>query len=386
MEGNVKRVQHREGGIVKEILAEDGDVVAIGQMLMRLDDTTTASNLEVIKRGVSEAYALEACLLAEIAGEAELPISQVPEAVRLEPEFENLLLTQQQLLVARETVRAARISQLDEQIVQLERQIEGLEIQEQAVASQLQVAKGERDDLEPLFERGLVQAARFNTMFREVASLEGERARVLSEIAEARALIAERRIQISQISYDFQAELLDNLQAVRQAIAETRQRQIAGEDRLRRLEVRTPQWGIEYESAFHTLGGVVAAGETLMLIVPKEDRLVVRSRIKPVDIDSVAPAQSVTVRLPSFDQRLTPQLEGRIERLAPDLSRDPSSGEAYYLATVEILPNELDRLAPGQRLVPGMPAESFIQTGVRSVLSYLLKPLTEQIEHALREQ
>lgn len=179
--------------------------------------------------------------------------------------------------------------------------------------------------------------------------------------------------------------MLEELRTVGLQIAELLQQKIAAEDRLARLEIRAPQAGVIHESVVRTVGGVVAAGETLMLVVPQASRLAVEARVVPIDIDKLSVGQVVAVKLTGFDARTTPELTAEIKSISPDLSHDQGSGAPFYLVRVSLSDDELAKLAVGQKLVPGMPAETFMRTGDRTVFSYLVEPLAAQLRRAFRE-
>lgn len=383
LEEGSKKVQHPEGGIVDEIEVRDGDTVEAGQLLLRLDGTTIAANLAVIVAQLSEALAQQARLNAESIGAAAITRPPIEWADPVQ--FEALLAAQDLLRLSRAATRAGLASQLSEQIAQIEQQIGGLESQRQGVSEQLQSLVAEGGDIDALFAQGLVQASRVNTIKRSLAELRGEEGRITAEIASARTRIAERRTQIAQEADAFQTDVLEQLRTAGQQIAELLQQKIAAEDRLARLEIRAPQSGVIHESIVRTVGGVVAAGETLMLVVPQASRLGIETRVAPIDIDKLSVGQAVAVKLSGFDARTTPELAAEIRSISPDLSHDPASGTAYYLVRLGLTEAELARLPPEHRLVPGMPAESFMQTGDRTVLSYLLEPFAAQLRRAFRE-
>lgn len=168
-------------------------------------------------------------------------------------------------------------------------------------------------------------------------------------------------------------------------IAELAERKVAAEDQLKRVDIRAPLSGVVHELAVHTVGGVITAGEPLMLIVPSEDLLTIEVRIAPPDIDQVGIGQKSVLRFPAFNQRTTPELPGMITRVAADLSRDPQSGLMFYVARIRILDAAMKDLK-GLKLIPGMPVEAFVETGQRTALSYMLKPLTDQFAKAFREE
>jgi HlyD family secretion protein len=380
-----KRVQHPEGGVVEEILVEDGDPVEAGQLLLRLEGTTAQANHAVIVSQLTEAFAMQARLLAESTGATELVRQPALADWPAKAELERLLAVQEQLRQSRAAARRGYREQLEEQVSQLEEQITGLEAQRSAAAKELEILLDEGEDVEELLEQGLVQATRLNTIRRDAARLEGEQGRLAAAIATARMAISERRAQIAQVDDEFQSQVLEEQRAVGLQIAELLQQKIAAEDRLGRLEIRAPQAGVVHESVVRTVGGVVGAGETLMLIVPQSSAVVVEARVTPFDIDKLRVGQPVAVRLSGFDPRTTPELAAEIVSISPDLSRDPTTGTPFYTVRIGLDDSQLQRLPEEQNLVPGMPVEAFMRTGDRTVLSYLVEPLAVQVRRAFRE-
>lgn len=386
VDGFAKRIQHQEGGIVKAIHVRDGDVVVAGQLLAELDSTTIAANLAVIETQVREASLREARMVAEInfSNDIEVPLDIRP--LLEEPEVAKLLATEQQVLQARHAALSSRSSQLTEQVTQLERQIEGLDLQLTAIERQRQISDGEFSSLSELYAGQLVEVNRITALERQLAEIDGERGRLISAIAETNAAIAERRLQINQVDQDYLADVLDELQETRRVLFDQMQQRVAATDRLKRTEVRAPEAGVIHQSSVHTVGGVVSAGETLMLIVPQDDKLLINARIAPTDIDKVAMDQLVNIRLLGYSQRTTPELEASVVTIAPDLTRDETTGLYYYSVRIGISERELASLPENVRLVPGMPVEAFVRTVDRTVLDYLLQPLVEQLSYALREE
>jgi HlyD family secretion protein len=236
-----------------------------------------------------------------------------------------------------------------------------------------------------LLTDGLVEASRVSALDKDKARIEGERGSLIASIAQIRAAIAERRLQITQIDDDFLTQTLGELQEVHRAIAEAREQERTAIDRQQRTEIRAPQSGVIHESIMHTVGGVVAPAETLMMVVPQDDKLIVNVWTSPLDVDKMSVDQPVTIRLSSFDQRTTPELFAKVTSISPDLTQDPKTGQSYYTTLVSIPDSERARLAPNLKLIPGMPVEAFIKTEDRSVLSYLLHPFTEELNRAFRE-
>lgn len=381
-----KLVQPPQGGVVRQILARNEDLVAAGDVLVRLDGTATAAELGVVLSQLNEAIARQSRLQAELSGQ---PIHVDPHVLADWPqraELTDLLAGQQKLMDGRRSENAVQVERLNYQIDQMRRQIDGLRVQGEANAAQLAIVAEEAENLRDLARDGLTEKSRANIQAREAARLQGEAGRIDMEAARLRAAIAEREVARDHIAEAFRTSVMDELQTVSAAVAELLQRKIEAEDRLARLEIRAPQGGIVHSSIVETVGGVVAAGETLMRIVPQSTELAADVRLAPTDIDKVYAGQAATIRLPAFDARVTSELQGVVSAVAPDLETDPRTGAQYYHARIAIPDNALDGLPGGAQLVPGMPTEVFLNIGDRTILAYLVKPLADQIARAFREE
>lgn len=385
VESYAKRVQHQEGGIVKSILVRNEDRVVANQLLASIDDTAIASSLAVVQTQLREAWAKEARVMAEISGGGVYVVPVALERNQTEPQVASLIGTEKQVMASRQATRDGRIAQLNEQIIQLERQSEGIALQQAASEHQLQILGREFADMSGLLKTGLVEASRVNALDKDKAEVEGQRGSLIASIAQIRAAIAERRLQIAQVDDDFMTQTLTDLQDTRRVIAEAAEQERALLDRQMRTEIRAPQAGIVHESVVHTVGGVITPGETLMMIVPQNEKLIINVRTSPMDVDKISVDQPVTIRLSSFDQRSTPELFAKVASISPDLTEDPITRQSYYTTAVSIPEAELARLNAKVKLIPGMPVEAFIKTEDRSVLSYLLHPFTEQLPRVFRE-
>ena len=386
VESNAKQVQHAEGGIVAELLVRNEDEIEAGQLLARLDQTAIAAGLEISEAQLREAFAREARLTAEIEDRVTAELSEAALTMFSRGELSSLLSLEQQALNVRLATKSGRIGQLNEQIVQLNKQREGLLIQRQALETQIGILEAEIADFDALFEQRLVASSRGTALNKDLASARGQLGQVVAAIAQSDAAAAERALQIEQIRDEFLTGALAELQETRGLIAEASQRRVAERDRLQRTEIRAPQTGVVHESILHTVGGVVAPGETLMLIIPTDEPLLVNVRVDPIDIDKVYVGQEVVLRLPGLNPRTTPELFASITRVAPDATIDTATGLHYYAARISISDEELSRLPDGVQLVPGMPVEAYMQIDDRTVLSYLINPFTEQMRRALREE
>jgi HlyD family type I secretion membrane fusion protein len=385
VETGTKRVQHSEGGIIKTISVKDGEFVEAGTPLLQFDDTIIGAGLQIVRGQLDQLSVTKARLEAEAAGAVDMMWSQRIEKRRDDPEISAIMEGQIALIESRRASIEGRRTQLSEQIRQIETQVEGLGAQRDATAEEILIIEGELASLVDLEEQGLVRATRVNELRRDRSALKGEHGRLVSEIARARETIGERRIQALQIVDEFNAEVLEQLQDTRSQIAELGEREIAAHDRLARLEITAPRSGTIHNLSVHTIGGVVSAGETILEIVPRQDRLIIEAQIAPADVDQVLAGQKAGVRFPGLDRRTTPELEGTVLSVSPDSVRDPETQAVFYEVRLQLNAEEVGKLG-SVVLIPGMPIEAFIRTSDRTVLSYLVKPIFDQIAHAFREE
>lgn len=385
VETNVKKVQHPTGGVVGDLYVRDGSEVRSGEVLLRLDETVTRANLAVITKGQDELTARQARLKAEQDGRdrARFP----PELLhrRSEPGTAELLNEEERLFEIRRTAREGQKAQLKERIGQLREQMQGMADQVTAKEREIGLIGEELKGVRELFAKNLIQINRMTALERDAARLEGERAALASLIAQTKGKMTETELQILQVDQDLRTEVGKELAEIRGKLAELVEKRIAAEDQLKRVEIRAPQDGVVHQLAIHTVGGVIGPGETLMLIVPRSDGLTVEARIQPQDIDQVRIGHRAVLRFTAFNQRTTPEISGEVSVVSADISQDQKTGASFYTVRIRPAAAELERLK-GFRLVPGMPVESFVQTGERTVISYLTKPLIDQINKAWRER
>jgi HlyD family secretion protein len=381
----VKKVQHPEGGIVGEILVRDGDRVKAGDVVLRLDDTVTRANLAIITKGLTELRARKARLEAERDGADEITVPDELASRSNDPKVAHVITGERQLFAIRKTARAGQKAQLRQRITQLKEEIEGLVLQADAKAREIELIKTELEGARELWKKNLMQISRLTMLEREATRIEGERGNLISTIARAKAQIAETELQIIQIDQDLASEVAKELRDTEAKIGEFVERKVAAEDQLKRIDIRAPQSGIVHQSTVHTVGGVINASEAIMLIVPEADHLIVEARVDPADIDQLILGQEAMLRFTAFNQRTTPQIAGTLSQISADITTDEHTGQSYYTIRVALSAEETSRLG-NKHLVPGMPVEVFVKTGDRRVLSYLVKPLSDQIKRAFREE
>jgi membrane fusion protein, type I secretion system len=385
VDSNVKKVQHLTGGIVGELLVRDGQRVRTGEIVLRLDETVTRANLAIVTKGLDEMNARRSRLAAERDGAEELTFPAALLARANEPDVTAAIDSERKLFELRRRARLGQKSQLRERIAQLDEEIRGYTALQEAKAEEIELIQRELEGVRVLWNKNLVQINRLISLEREGARLKGERAQSVAAVAQSRGKIGEIELQIIQIDQDLSSEVARELREVEGKIGEFIERKVAAEDQLKRIDIRAPQDGVVHQLAVHTVGGVVPPGEAIMLVVPEADALSIEAKVWPQDIDQLHVGQPAGLRFSAFNQRTTPEINGVITRISADVSRDEKSGLSYYTARIGIDPEEIGRLG-GVRLVPGMPVETFMKTYDRTVLSYFVKPLEDQILRAFRER
>ncbi|WP_210482685.1 HlyD family type I secretion periplasmic adaptor subunit [Microvirga antarctica] len=385
VDSHVKKVQHPTGGVVGEIRARDGDRVTAGDVVIRLDETVARANLAMVTKTIDEMMVRQARLEAERDSAGVIQYSAVIQDRAGETEVSALMRSEQRLFDNRQASRLGQKSQLRERVAQLREQIDGTTIQVEAKADEIRLIQDELAGVQELWRKNLIPLTRLTVLKREETRLRGERGMLVSNVAQAKGRISETELQMLQIDQDLRSEVSTELRDLHTKLAEFAERKVAAVDQLRRVDIRAPQDGVVHQSVVHTVGGVIPAGDALMLIMPEGESLSVEVKVAPQDIDQLRQGLDTVLRLSAFNQRTTPEIVGRVSRIAADLVVDPRSGISHYPVRIDIADSERDRLG-GAKLVPGMPVEGFIQTGYRTVLSYLTKPLTDNIARAFREE
>jgi HlyD family secretion protein len=385
VDSNIKKVQHPTGGVVGEVRVHDGDRVKAGDILIRLDETVTHANLAIVSKGLTELYARKARLSAERDGADAMAVPPELADHANDPEVKEALDSERKLFDLRRTTRLGQKDQLQQRIKQLQEQITGLAAQQDAKVKEISLLDQELAGVRDLWQKNLVQLNRLTSLERDEARVEGERGQLIASAAEARGRIAEIQLQILQVDQELSSDVAKELRETDSKIGEYVERKVTAEDQLRRTDLRAPQDGVVFQSTANTVGGVITAGDQVMMIVPESDTLSVEVKVEPKDIDNVAIGQPVVLRFSAFNQRTTPELNGAVTRVAADTNNDQRTGLSYYLVRIGIDPGEIARLG-SVKLTPGMPVEAFIQTGERTLVSYLVKPLHDQLMRSIREK
>jgi HlyD family type I secretion membrane fusion protein len=380
-----RTIQHLEGGIVKQILVDDGQQVKAGEVLVRLDDTRPKAQLAIVQADLDLQLAVRARLLAERDGLKDLQIPDELLSRVTDPGVAGIIAGQRNLFSARQAALRGQHDILEQRIGQYSEQIAGLRSEVTSKTEQIALIKEELSDLSGLLEDGYVTKTRVLALRREAARLQGELGDHLANIAKTEQGIGENKLQMLQIEKQRQEEVARDLRDVQARITEDTEKQIAQGDVLNRIDITSPVDGTVLNLQLHTPGGVIAPGSPLMEIVPANDKLVVEAQVNPLDIDSVHQGQDVALHVSTVDARLIPVIYGTLENISAASITDQKTGHSYYKAKIVISKEQLDRLGDIQ-LHNGMMVEAMISRGTQTALHYALKPLLESLGRSFREK
>lgn len=385
VQSNRQVVEHPDGGVVGEIYVRDGDAVSEGDLLVRLDDTFLSSEKTIVETQLFELLARRARLEAERDGvdpkALAARLAEIQQQENVEP---DLIAGQQRLFEARLDTLNQQTEQLGKQLIQIESEIEGTEAQLVSLRRQVDLIQNELKDQQSLFDRGLTPASRVSALQREEASLTGEIGRLEAAVARLAGQIAATEIEIVELTATRREQAITALRDVQTQISELAERRLSLDVRLSRLDIRAPVAGTVYGSQVFALQSVIQPAEPMMYVVPQDTPLLVAARVDAIHVDQLHIGQPVSLRFPAFNQRETPEIDGRVVTVSADTFTDEISGQTYYRAEVAPEENQIDRLK-GQALLPGMPVETMIKTDERTPLSYLVKPMTDYFNRAFRE-
>lgn len=384
VDGNAKKVQHPEGGVVAQVLVAEGDTVSAGETIVRMDSTASEASLAAVKKQIDQLHARQARLEAERDQQSNVPTPETLKGRLDQIQAETAMASERRLFEDRRGSREGQKARLREQVQQLQEQIKGLDVQQQAKGEEIGLIEKELEGLRRLYEIGGITMSQVNALERNAARLRGERGQLIASIASARGRISELEVQRLQIDQQLAAEVAAELRDVENRLATLAEDEVTARDKLRHAEIKAPITGAVHLLAVHTAGGVITPAETLMEIVPQDSRLTVEARIAPQDIDQVAIGQGAKLRLTAFNRNTTPELTGSVIRVSADLEKDETTGISFYRIAIAIPGEELAKLK-GLSLLPGMPVETFVRTGDRNVISYLSKPIRDHLQRVFRQ-
>jgi HlyD family secretion protein len=379
-------VQHPDGGVVGEILVREGAIVDAGEVLIRLDGTTLRSELAVLESQLFELMARRGRLVAEQTDKDRIVFDpELLDVASSNAEVQALIDGQQALFDARLRTMQREIEVMQERQTQISEQITGSEAEISSLARQSELIEEELVGQRSLLAKGLAQASRVLALEREAARLEGQRGQTIAQTAQLKGQISEIEIERLRMGATRREDAITKLRDLGFRELELKERRIALNERLSRLDVRAPLGGVVLDMSVHALKSVVRAADPILYVVPSDSALVVDAQVDPIHIDSVRAGQEAVLNFSAFNTRTTPQLFGTVSKVSPDAFVDEATKLSFYRAEVLLKEGEVAKLE-GQELVAGMPVEVFIQTGERTPFNYLVKPITDYFNRAMREE
>ena len=386
VERNRQVVQHPDGGVVQEILVEEGDMVDEGDVLIRLDPTLLLSELNIVEGQYFELLARRARLVSERDGLDEITFAEeLLTRAETDTEVGELVEGQRNLFFARRDSLAREIEQLGKRTDQIGNQIDGIEAQVAAMGDQLGFVEEELVDQRSLLERGLAQASRVLSLEREAARLAGERGELGASRAQAEGQITELEIEALKLETARREEAITSLRDMQYRVRELYEQRASLREQLRRLDITAPVSGAVYGLTVFAPRSVIRAAEPVLYLVPQDRPLVISVQVEPIHIDQTHVGQEVLLRFSALDQRTTPELYGRVTQISADAFTDEATAVRFYRAEIELREGEVQRLPEDVALIPGMPVEAFLRTADRTPIAYLVKPFTDYFSHAFRE-
>ncbi len=389
--GQNKIIQHLEGGVIREIYVREGDTVEAGQLLLELEDTASRAELQRLFLRRIRLSTMDARLHAEMREEQEIKISaEIRDWVAKLPEVKEIVDSQLMTFTARRNNLSSDIKSIDESIKALNERIRGSQVQLDAVRRQIVLLDEEIETKDRLVQAGLVRKPELMVLQRQKANLEGEVGRIMGDIGDAKERIARAVEQINGVRKTAIKTAVEQMHEVRGELADVRERMLSAKGILDRVRVTAPVSGVVVKLRYHTRGGVIEAGKSIMELLPLKDELIIEARLRPQDIDSVKKGQHAMVRLTALNQRITPMVSGDVVYLSADTLADEKKSQQVgptdiYLVRIR-LNREESMALPGFSPTPGMPAEVYIKTAERTFFQYIVRPIHDSMMRAFRER
>ncbi len=386
VETNRQVVQHPDGGVVGEILVREGDTVDAGDVLIRLDDSILRSELIVLENQLYELMARRGRLQAEQSGDDEIVFDpELLERAEGLPDVASLIEGQVSLFSARRESTARESEVMGERKVQLDEQIKGVDAELESLERQSELIEEELEGQRKLLEQGLAQAARVLSLEREAARLLGQRGQLTAQAARLRGQISEIDIEVLRLEAGVREEAITESRELGFRELDLKEQRIALLARLDRLDIRAPRGGVVLDMTVHALKSVIRPAEPVLYVVPNDTEMVVDAQVEPIHIDQLYAGQEAVLRFSAFNARTTPEVFASVNRISADAILNETTGASFYKAELRLNSGELEKLE-GQELVAGMPVEVYIQTGERTPLNYMVKPITDYFNRAMREE
>ena len=388
--GQNKIIQHLEGGVIREIYVREGDIVEQGQVLVDLDETAPRAELRRLFLRRTRLTAMDARLQAEMREASEITFPDELNQTLNEPEVKEILESQKLTFTARRNNMNSDIAGINEGINALNERIQGSRVQLGGVRRQIKFIEEEIEAKEYLLKTGLVRKPEVLLLQRAQANLEGEVGRIMGDIGDAKERIAKSLEQINGVKKTAIKTAVEQMHEVRGELVDVRERMLSAKGVLDRIRISAPVRGVVVKLRYHTHGGVIEAGKSIMEILPLKDELIIEARVRPQDIDSVKHGQHATVRLTALNQRITPMVSGEVIYLSADTLADEKKSQQVgptdiYIIRVKLNTEEAGTI-PGFSPTPGMPAEVYVKTSERTFFQYIVKPIHDSMTRAFRER
>lgn len=380
---NRQVIQHPDGGVVEEILVDEGEEVQTGDLLIKLDSSNIVSELAVVEGQLYEILARRARFEAERDGATELSFD--PLLYEVGNDAVDLMDGQQRLFEARLDTLQRETEQLSQQRMQIASQVDGIDAQQTALAEQAALITEELTDQQSLLDRGLAQSSRVLALKREAANMQGRVGELTAQSAQAAERMTEIEIQILGLTSTRREEAITRLRDLQYNELELSERRRTLRQQLDRLDIRAPVSGIIYGLTVFAPRSVIKPADPVMYLVPQDRPLVIATQVQVTDIDQIHLGQDVVLRLSAFDQRRTPELKGHVTQVSADAFQNQQSGQSFYRAEVRMDDGEIEKLPEGMILIPGMPVEAYVRTADRTPMDYFLKPVADYFAKAFRE-
>ena len=388
--GQNKIVQHLEGGLIRNILVNEGDQVVAGQALVEMDDTSSRSDEQRYAIKQATLLATKARLDAERDGSTQIAFPAELMAMANAPEVAKSIEAQRSLFASRRAEFDAQREINERQIGAIEQEIEGLRAQRGSSEEQLTLTAKEAASAEQLLAKGLTERSRVLDLQRNKAKLEGDIGQFVSEIGKAEQHILETKNQLTHLQSKMFLDDADLYRETTADLSDTEQRLTASRGVLDRHIIRAPTNGVIVKMNYHTAGGVIAPSQTVLEILPTDEKLIVEAMVRPEEIDFIHVGQQASVRLTALNQRTTPLVLGNVVYVSADKiqntnARTPGS-EYYYLVRVELDDASVKDRVGKPKISPGMPAEVYMKTGERTMFEYLARPIVDVMYRGGREK
>ncbi|UDL03837.1 HlyD family type I secretion periplasmic adaptor subunit [Marinobacter sp. CA1] len=387
VESQNRVVQHLEGGIVADIRVQDGDQVQLGEPLIVLSDTRPKADLAIVDSQLDEVLGKEARLLAERVGAESINFPERLVSRQDQPTINSIISGQKELFRSRREGLEGRLAIYDQRVDALNEQMRGLESLRDNLRNRIASYEDELANWQALYDEELADRTQINEMQRQLFRLQGEKDSTAAQISELKVKVGETRSEMLVAKQQYAEEVAKELRVAQQSKSDLLARKVALEDTLKRTTISSPATGTVVGLTVHTIGGVVRPGDPLLEVVPTDQEYAIKARVQPQDIDRVAVGQLAALQLSAFNQQMAQVIEGEVTRISADAITDQQSGESFYEARVRVTEKGMERMKEqSMYLVPGMPASVLIKTGERTMLQYLMEPMTRMFLRAFREE